>query len=464
MNVNRRNFLIAGGVTALSGCVTKVIVNTPDTTRAPSPLPEVKTEEEPAVPKALIASAPVLQNAAETSMGVAFAVNDMANGYVKFSTSPDMAGAKKVKCGGFRVTGMNDKVMQIRLTGLKPDTKYYYTIGADRISYKGGYAMKIVGNEEDPKVYSFTTLGQTAKAHFCVINDTHAQPEAFQLCMDKIRELNPSCVVWNGDACNTQETIDSLLPIFFNPQIDNPAYAAEMPYLFVPGNHDNRGRAARELEKVWMFRQPEERSARDWDLGRNLAVRLGDLALIGLDTGEDKLDDRDVFAGLFNMEPYRVAQTEWLRDVLEREDIRSAKYKIAFCHIPLFDSNPKSNPGDVDKNGGGKYTHDFAIWQRTCANMWGPLFEKAGVEVVITAHNHRFRVDEAAPGHNWTHIVGGGPELGVKNHWTKEKGSWTTPDPGKFPTVIEGVVENGKLRVLVHDVFHKQVVFERTFG
>ena len=34
-----------------------------------------------------------------------------------------------------------------------------------------------------------------------------------------------------------------------------------------------------------MYRQPEERNPRDWDLGRNFAVRLGDIALIGLDTG-----------------------------------------------------------------------------------------------------------------------------------------------------------------------------------
>ena len=48
-----------------------------------------------------------------------------------------------------------------------------------------------------------------------------------------------------------------------------------------------------------MYRQPEERDVRDWDLGRNFAVRLGEMALVGLDTAEDKLDTNPRFAGLF---------------------------------------------------------------------------------------------------------------------------------------------------------------------
>jgi len=440
--MNRREFLAAGGALAAAS-VASAAETAPGAAEAPA-----------AVGK-LIVSPPVLQNAAETSMGVGFAVSAMANGYVKVSESPDMANARKVKCGGFRVTDMNDKIMLVRLTGLKPATTYWYTIGADRISYKGGYAMKIVGNEEDPRVYSFKTLGAGAESRFCVINDTHNQMKAFGMVVDKVAELKPGCVVWNGDACNTQETIDSLVPIFYTPKIDRFDYAAEQPYMFLPGNHDVRGLAARHMELAMMFRQPEERSSRDWDLGRNFAVRCGDIAMIGLDTGEDKLDDRDVFAGLFNMEPYRVAQRDWLADALERPDIKSAPFAVAFCHIPLYDSDPRSNPGDVDKNGGGKYKHDFAIWQRTCKNLWGPLFEKHGVQVVVTAHQHRYRYDEPNAEHAWGHVVGGGPELGVQvvNWKTGER----RVDDGKFPTVIEGKVEGGRLKIVVHDVFHKSI-------
>ena len=55
----------------------------------------------------LIDSAPMLQNYAETSIGIAFSVTDYANGYVEYGLQPDLSDAKRVKCGGYRVTDMN---------------------------------------------------------------------------------------------------------------------------------------------------------------------------------------------------------------------------------------------------------------------------------------------------------------------------------------------------------------------
>ena len=396
----------------------------------------------------LIVSAPMLQNYAATSMGVVFAVSALANGYVLVGEKPDLSDARKELCGGYRVTDIDDRVIRVRLIGLKPATRYYYRIGADRISYEGGYRMKILGNEEDPRTYSFTTAGAETAAHFCVINDTHARWEPFGLTVEKIAGLSPACVIWNGDASNVEETVEAQTRIFLTPQIERKDYASETPYLFCPGNHDSRGMANRHLERVWMFRQPEERLPRDWDLGRNFAVRQGDVALIGLDTAEDKLDTNPLFAGLFTSGPYREAQTEWLRDVLQREEIRTAPYLVACCHIPLFDDNPKHNPGDVapaDKD--PQYSTDFAYWQRTCARMWGPLLDAAGCQLVITAHQHRYRYDAPGNGRSWAQIVGGGPEMGFTG-----SGENRREDPGKFPTVIEGIVRHGHLEILVHNI------------
>lgn len=416
------------------------------------------TEGEPS--GRLIVSAPMLQNYAETSVGVAFAVSDLANGYVYVSENEDLSDARKVVCGGYRVTEISDKVIQVRLTGLKPSTKYYYRIGADRISYKGGYNIEITGNEEDPRTYSFTTAGKHAKAHFCVINDTHMAWEPFGLAIEKIASLSPSCVLWNGDACTVNETVEEQVQIFLDPDIERKDYASEIPYLFAPGNHDDRGMANRHLEKVWMFRQPEERSSRDWDLGRNFAVRMGDIAMIGLDTGEDKVDTNPKFAGLFNNKAYRQAQTLWLKEALEQKEIKSAPYLVTFCHIPLFDDNPLHNPGDVyPDDSDPRYTLTWAEWQRTCAQMWTPILEKAGCQIIITGHQHRYRYDAPTPMRPWGQIVGGGPEMGYEG-----KGAKRRPDAGKFPTLIEGKVENGKLRIIVYNLMNGQVLDELTFN
>ena len=407
------------------------------------------TEEEPEETDGrLIVSAPMLQNFAETSIGVAFAVSALANGYVLIGEQPDMSDARKVLCGGYRLTDIDDRVIRVRVTGLKPATTYYYRIGADRIHYGGGYDMKVLGTEEDPRVYHFTTAGCAAKGHFCVINDTHVHFETLGPIMDKIAALAPSCVIWNGDAANTEEKIENQIRIFLDPEIERKDYAAEIPYLFCPGNHDSRGFANRHLERVWMFRQPEERSPRDWDLGRNFAVRLGDIALIGLDTAEDKMDTNPLFAGLFTSAPYRRAQTEWLREALQRKEIAEAPYLVAFCHIPLFDDDPTHNPGDVapaDKD--PQYSADFAYWQRTCATMWGPLLHEAGCQALITAHMHRYRVDAPAPDRCWTQIVGGGPRLRAQD----------------AATVIEGKVQDGTLHLTVHNMFTGEVQFALDF-
>ena len=396
----------------------------------------------------LLVSAPMLQNFADTSVGVAFAVSALANGYVLIGEKPDLSDARKFLCGGYRVTDIDDRVIRVRITGLKPATHYYYRIGADRIRYDGGYRMKILGNEEDSHIYRFTTAGAKAKAHFCVINDTHARWEPFGRVIEKVAELAPACVIWNGDASNVEETVEDQIRIFLKPEIERKDYASEIPYLFAPGNHDSRGMANRHLERVWMFRQPEERLARDWDLGRNFAVRLGDMALIGLDTAEDKLDTNPIFAGLFTSGPYREAQTEWLRDALAREEIRTAPYLVAFCHIPLFDDNPTHNPGDVapaDKD--PQYSADFAYWQRTCARLWTPLLEEAGCQLIITAHQHRYRYDAPTADRPWAQIVGGGPDLGFTGSGENRK-----EDPGKFPTVVEGLVRRGRLEIRVHNL------------
>ena len=416
---------------------------------AATTLTESQTETKHDDSTPLIDSAPMLQNFAETSIGITFSVTDYANGYVDYGLQPDLSDATRVKCGGYRVTAMNNEIIQVRLTGLQPATRYYYRIGADRIGYGGGYNMKIRGNETCSEIYSFVTAGKNAKPHFCVINDTHAHWQAIERVTDKIAELAPSCVVWNGDACNTEETVADQKRIFLKPKIGRKDYAASMPYLFCPGNHDLRGMANRHLERVWMYRQPEERLSRDWDLGRNFAVRIGDITMIGLDTAEDKQDTNPLYAGLYNSHAYREAQTLWLKHALKQKEIAGAPHIVAFCHIPLFDSDPTHNPGDVtpdDKD--PAYTHDFALWQRTCANMWTPLLQKAGCKLIITAHMHKYRVDAPEGTRKWTQIVGGGPDI------KSSKG---------FPTVIEGFTEGKELVLRNHNLSTGQVEAERRF-
>ena len=395
----------------------------------------------------LIASAPVLQNAAERSMGVAFAVSADASGWVEISQSSDMAGAKRVYSGGLGMMEVNDRIAQILIRDLRPATRYWYRIGADRIEYKGGYKMKNLGSETDPKVHSFTTLGAELNGSFCIINDTHEVKPTLERVFAKLAELKPAAVVWNGDAINKSEEMDRAMRAFITPDATHPAYAADTPFMFLNGNHDFRGRFARHLERVWMFRDTAERSGRFAELGRNFVQRVGDVALIGLDTGEDKPDDYPAFAGIFQMERYRDLQTAWLAEAVESPAVTTAKFKVAVCHIPLYHPNwrdPKLPGGDGPING------KCAAMTRPCALRWRPLLEKAGVNLVVSGHTHRFRHYAPDAERSWTQIVGGGCPAG--------------PHKSGFATVTEGFVEDGCLRVRVHDVSNGRIVLDEAIA
>lgn len=437
--MNRRDFILAGGAVALSGCVSAVKKTAPQ---------EAENEGEIGAELPLVVGEPCLQNAAETTMCVVWSVNALANGWVEYGRDPALKDARRAVCEGQPgITGFDALAIRVRLQGLEPATRYYYRTVTQKVVYHHNYereAMETVNGS----IHSFTTLGADAPSHFTVINDTHARWEPFAGVTAKARALRPTVNVWNGDAQNCTERPETLVEIFLDPP-KSIGYASDLPLLWNNGNHDFRGIWNRWLDRVMMTRTPSERHSRDWALTRNWAVRVGEIAMVGLDTGEDKPDAHPQFAGLVHSEPYRDAQTQWLRDALAREDIKSAPYLVVFCHIPLFDADPRQHPGDVVGNGGGRYTTDYAHWQKQCHDQWAPLLEAAKTTLVVAAHRHRYRFDPADATRSWPQIVGGGCD---------EK-----RDKGEYPTVLEGKVEGGRLTLTVHDVNRGEVVAKHAF-
>ena len=431
--MNRREFLSGGAMLAAAAVTKKVSAMNPDEQKAwdaYTAAPTLKSDG------SIFDSAPFLQVPAPDSMGVAFAVNELANGFAEVADNPEMKGAVRFAAEGLPLTGFDSRVIQVRMTGLKPATRYWYRVGACGFTHPVGYWMKqkeIAWSQ----VFSFTTAGEGAESRFAVINDTHAQWKPFKMVTDKLAELKPPVAVWNGDVPTSMtNSREDFIRLFLKPET-GAGFAASLPVLLNRGNHDFRGTASGHLENVMMTRLPTERSARDWALGRNFAYRQGDIALIGLDTGEDKPDRHPAFGGTARFEPYRTAQTAWLRDQFRRPEIASAPFVVAFVHIPLFDSRPGANPGTI--------LEDWADWQQQCAEEWGPVLTENRVQVVVAGHKHRYRFDPAAKGRSWAQIVGGGPHI--------EKGG----DPTRFPTVIEGLVADGKLVVRAHDVLNNRI-------
>lgn len=393
----------------------------------------------------LVASAPMLQVPADTTMGVVWAVGTMAKGVVEVSEHPDMSEAHAFRCGGFGVNGFDDKVLSARLSGLKPATRYWYRTKTTRLIYERGGYHRELGETETSPVYTFTTTGAAAESRFAVLNDTHMRWESFQMVAHKLKELSPPIALWNGDALNSTDTVDEVVKALLAPKVADADYAANMPVLFNNGNHEYRGLYMRNPYNVILPRLASERRPEDEALVRNFAIRQGDIAILGLDTGEDRPDDHPWHAGLSNCAAYISAQAKWLDYALSRPDIASAPYVVASCHIPLLPrTSERDNP---------------MWWSEAAAREWGPQFTRHGVQAVIVGHMHEYRCDMADATRSWAQIEGGGFERGERFI-----GGKSVKNPGYFPTVMEGKVDGGRLVVTVYDAWHGRVAGRHEFA
>ena len=439
---NRRAFLSTMAAIGAAGAAGGLRA---DESAPASQAPEAKAEKETWAKAngygnfpAPVASYPVLQNPRPHGMTVAWAVHPedgkLASGWVEWGTTEKLGNSSR--SATFGLNQLNANFLSAKMTGLKPSTTYFYRTATCEILFKDAYRITS-GDPIYSETYFFKTPGGKAsetETSFVVINDTHEVQPTLEALANRITELNPARIVWNGDLLNSYNTPEQLLKSVFIPQFG--PIAATRPLVFNNGNHDHRGIWARE-KSVGLIPWGHEKSGFG-DLGRNFVVRTGPLAIIGLDTGEDKPDANPVFAGLAQFEPYRERQRDWLAHILKSKMVRTAPFVVAFCHIPLFDSNPNGNPGDI--------LDGFASWQRPAAQMWGPLFDEAGVQLLVAAHEHAYRYDEPSPERTWAQLVGGGPEL------------------DKNTTIIYGRVEGGILRVVAEKVSDHSVLGTWEYG
>ena len=369
----------------------------------------------------LVDSPPVLQCPTETSIAVVWAVGRPAAGFVEFGTDKDRLDqtAYGEKYG---LKNYHERFLQVRIRNLKPRTRYYYRTVTRSFDFINAYKFE-QGEPVYSDVFSFETAdSKKSTGSFSVINDTHNKQETLKRLTERLALIGSDYTIWNGDLVNSFDNANVAVEAILRP--GNAPFAVEKPMLFVPGNHEYRGVWARNMPLFlpeWEHPAPEDRP-----FGRNFVVRTGPLALIGLDTGEDKPDNHPAWGGLADFEPYRTAQRDWLERALKSPAVATAPFVVAFCHISLYWDKPNANGGDS--------LEGYASFQRQAANLWGPLLSKYGVQSLIVAHEHRFGYYPATPERTWAQIRGGGP------------------GPEGDVTVIHGIAQGNSLEFVVDEL------------
>jgi predicted phosphodiesterase len=315
-----------------------------------------------AAPEQAIGLQPYLQNPAPDGMTVMWHTADPSYSYVEYGTSEtgSMNIARATEHG---IVAANITRHKVRITGLTPNTKYYYRICSQKVLTYGAYS-KTLGPVERSAFHSFTTLSLTPKDFTCLIfTDLHNNLTLYDKLMDKVASYNIDFdfSIFNGDIFEDPASDAQALNLIarYNQRVG----AADKPVIYLRGNHEIRGSYAMQLQAFFDTPEGDTYYAFSW----------GDTRFVLLDNGEDKNDGHPEYSGLVDFDGFRNRQTEWLVKELAGSDFNSAFRKILVHHIPIYSWTNSYDPGFIP-----------------CFNLWNPIFGSTPFDIDITGHLHSF--------------------------------------------------------------------------
>lgn len=322
---------------------------------------------------------PYLQNLNHDMVVVMFIINSNAHSWVEFGEN----GFDNIACSSR--DGLVDADIRLNkmiLKNLKPETTYFYRVVSKQILSFDPYDLKY-GEKITSEAFSFTTPKKDSGSVSCVIlNDIHDRPDSFYDLFGLAEQLKFDFVVLNGDMFDYQtderQIIDHLLVPCTN------LFATETPFLMIRGNHETRGKYARQLKGYFTYPDHDE---------YYFSFRQGPVHFIVLDSGEDKEDEHPEYGGIVNFDEFREEQARWLENEVSKSEFSDCKYKVVIMHIPPFYSG----------NGHGTMH---------CRKLFHPVFERHNIAMVISGHTHAYGIHPPTTEHSYPIIIGGGPQKG----------------------------------------------------
>lgn len=334
-------------------------------------------------PKSDIQCGPWVVGVTETEMTVVWTSTERCMGWVEIAPDDGTSFYAEERTRfdeDFMGRHVVSKVHHVRIVGLQPGTTYRYRIyqqGVDdsgQIPIPSGYIM--ASNVYSQKPYAVRTMDASAKeCSFTMINDIHGRDSMMVALSKNIKEEKPDFVVFNGDMVSFMGSMEDIESGFMRRATE--LFATDVPLVYVRGNHETRGPGFSEYLNLFptttgvpyfMFRQ-------------------GPAAFLVLDSGEDKPDSDIEYGGTAAYDAYRESMAEWLAETVDSEEFRSAPVKIVLLHIPF-------------EKGIGWYGNN------ELKRLLLPVLNEAGVDVMLSGHNHSYSYREAGSyGNNFPILV-----------------------------------------------------------
>jgi len=271
----------------------------------------------------------------------------------------------------------NNTLNRIRLTGLKPGTRYYYRVHSREITLYQPY-RKEFGETATSQIASFTTFDDKKTDFTAVIfNDLHDSYPLFDKLYQQVKDIPYDIVFFNGDCIADVQSEN--IAINTISHYSKGIGADRVPSIYIRGNHETRGAYSPFL----------------WNLlgmidGHSYgAFNIGDTRFVLLDCGEDKPDDHPVYYGLNDFTQYRKDQAAFLKKEIASKAFKSAAKRVLIHHIPIY----------------GMREESFL----PCRDEWGDILAKAPFNISLNAHTHRFNhIAKGENGNNFPVVIGGG--------------------------------------------------------
>lgn len=281
------------------------------------------------------------------------------------------------------VTAYN-RLHKIQLEGLLPGKKYSYKVCSKDIVDFQPYKLTY-GNTIESEVYSFTTPDPNSReVSWVIMNDIHDRPASIPHLMGLNGQDPYDFVFFNGDIFDYQSDEKQIIDHMLTACGDT--FSTQIPFMYVRGNHETRGKFRQEWHNY--FDNP----------GHNnfFSFTHGPVHAIVIDTGEDKEDTAPVYAGIVDFDTYREQQAQWLEQQMQTKAFKKAKFRVVMMHIPHYHSDD---------------------WHGTvhCRKLFGPLFDKYKIDLLVCGHTHKYGVYAPEAGkHSYPLIIGGGPTEGKR--------------------------------------------------
>jgi acid phosphatase type 7 len=329
--------------------------------------PTTAPTTEPAAEALRIVEGPYLQAPTENSMTVVWLTNRNCVSKVEYGRSADALTPVINSHDG--LIDADTTLHRVTIDGLSPGTHYSYRVSSTEIvqftPWRVGYGQTVHSG-----LATFTTLdSRKAEASFVVLNDRHAHVVPLVAALKRVDWSATDMVLYDGDMLDYVQDEPQMLAAIATPSVST--FATQTPFLLVRGNHEKRGRFARDLARY--FPLPGGQS-----FG---AFNDGPVRVIFLDSGEDKPDASPPLFGLADFGPYLQKQADWLKHELASDASRKSPFRVAVFHIPPTSLHvPPGTPG--------------AAPRRLMAE-WVPLLNDGKVDVILCGHLHKYSIRPA---------------------------------------------------------------------